>query len=162
MTRALYPGSFDPVHVGHVDIVEVAARLFDEVVVVTMYNPDKSGFFELDERRRLLAEAVAHIDNVTTTSASGLVIDAATELDADVIVKGVRGPADLDIETQMAQTNKSVTGIQTIFVPSEPEHGFVSSRFIREISAHGGDVAHLVPPGVAVSLAARATAGVTP
>ena len=155
MTRAMYPGSFDPVHVGHVDVVEVAATVFDEVVVVAMYNLEKPGFFPLEERQALLDETFAHLDNVSTTSATGLVIDAALALQAPVIVKGLRSAADLDIEMQMAQTNKSVTGVQTLFVPTEPEHSFVSSRFIREISSHGGAVDHLVPPAVAKALIGR-------
>jgi len=157
MTRAMYPGSFDPVHVGHVDIVEIAAAAFDEVVVVTMYNPAKDGFFPLDQRRSLLEGAVAHLDNVTIAAASGLVVDAAAELGADVIVKGIRSATDLDIEIQMAQTNKAVSGVQTLFVPTEPDHSFVSSRFIREIASNGGDVRALVPAAVAEALVTKVT-----
>lgn len=159
MTLAMYPGSFDPVHVGHLDIVEAAARLFDDVVVVAMYNPDKAGYFPLDQRKALLADAVAHVDNVRTVSATGLVVQAAADLGADVIVKGIRGSADLDIEMQMAQTNKSVTGIQTVFIPTEPQRSFVSSRFIREINNEGGDVTHLVPDAVAKALIDRSEPG---
>jgi pantetheine-phosphate adenylyltransferase len=154
MTRALYPGSFDPVHLGHLDIVQAVAPLFDEVIVVAMFNPGKtSGFFELAEREELLAATFAHLDNVTTANASGLVVHAAAELDADVVVKGVRSASDLDVEMQMAQTNKAVTGIQTLLVPSEPANSFISSRFIREISARGEDVSAMVPPPVAQRLA---------
>lgn len=156
MTIAMYPGSFDPVHVGHVDVVEVAARLFDEVIVVAMYNPDKAGYFPLDQREKLLESAVGHVPNVRTVSATGLVVQAAADVGADVIVKGVRGPVDLDVEMQMAQTNKSVTGIQTIFIPAEPDRSFVSSRYIREITNQGGDVSHLVPRDVAAALGERA------
>ena len=159
MTIAMYPGSFDPVHRGHVDVAEIAARLFDEVIVVAMYNPEKAGYFPLDQREKLLAGAVAHLDNVRTVSATGLVVQAAADLGADVIVKGVRGPVDLDVEMQMAQTNKSVTGVQTVFVPSEPERAFISSRYIREITNQGGDVGHLVPDAVAAALAERAAGG---
>ncbi len=155
MTLAMYPGSFDPVHVGHVDVVDVASRLFDQVIVVAMYNPDKAGYFPLDQREALLAETFGHLDNVKTVSAPGLVVQAAADLGADVIVKGVRGPVDLDVEMQMAHTNKSVTGIQTVFVPTEPPHSFISSRYIREINNEGGDVSHLVPDAVAAALAAR-------
>ena len=158
MTRAMYPGSFDPVHVGHVDIVEIAAAAFDEVVVVTMYNPAKEGFFPLEQRRELLEATLGHFDNVTITSATGLVVDAATELGATIIVKGIRSASDLDVELQMAQTNKAVSGVQTMFVPAEPDHSFVSSRFIREIASHGGDVSALVPAEVAQALARKDSA----
>ena len=153
MTRALYPGSFDPVNNGHVDVVEAAAPLFDEVVVVAMFNPDKpAGFFELADREAMLAEAFAHVENVTTARAPGLVVHAAANLGADLIIKGVRSAGDLEIEVQMAHTNKAVTGIQTLLVPSEPANSFVSSRFIREITARGEDVTALVPPPVAERL----------
>lgn len=157
MTRAIYPGSFDPLHVGHVDVVEVAAQLFDEIVVVAMFNPDKpAGFFDLAEREAMLAESFAHLSNVQTAAFPGLVVHAAIELNADLIVKGVRSAADYDIEVQMAHTNKSVTGIQTLLIPSEPANSFVSSRFIREITARGEDVTTLVPPPVAQRLARKA------
>lgn len=154
MTRALYPGSFDPVHNGHVDVVEAAAPLFDEIIVVAMFNPDKpAGFFELAEREAMLAESFAHVPNVTTAKAPGLVVHAAAGLGADLIIKGVRSAVDLDIEVQMAHTNKAVTGIQTLLVPSEPANSFISSRFIREITARGEDISALVPPPVAKRLA---------
>lgn len=153
MTRAMYPGSFDPVHVGHLDVVEAAAPLFDEIVVVAMYNPDKpAGFFDLAEREAMLRETFAHLANVSTASAPGLVVRAAADLGANCIIKGVRGAGDLEIEVQMAHTNKAVTGIQTLLVPSEPANSFVSSRFIREITARGEDVTALVPPPVAERL----------
>jgi pantetheine-phosphate adenylyltransferase len=149
----MYPGSFDPVHLGHLDVVTAAAPLFAEVVVVAMFNPEKNdGFFGLDEREALLAASVAHLPNVRTARASGLVVHAAAELGCDVIVKGIRSASDLDVETQMAHTNKRVTGVQTVFVPSEPANSFISSRFIREISSRGEDVSSMVPPPVAQRL----------
>lgn len=156
MTRAMYPGSFDPVHVGHVDVVEAVAPLFDDVVIVAMHNPAKpGGFFELAEREALLTASFEHLPNVKTANASGLVVHAARDLGADVIVKGIRSAADLDVEMQMAQTNKAVSGVQTMFVPCEPHNSYVSSRFIREISARGEDVSMMVPPPVAAALASR-------
>jgi pantetheine-phosphate adenylyltransferase len=122
-------------------------------VVVAMYNPDKEGFFSLDDRRRLLEVVLGHIPNITITTATGLVVDAAAQLGATVIVKGIRSGSDLDIEMQMAHTNKAVSGVQTLFVPTEPDHGFISSRFIREIASVGGDVRRLVPAAVADALA---------
>lgn len=156
MTRAMYPGSFDPVHVGHVDVVEAVAPLFDDVIVVAMFNPAKpGGFFELEEREALLTATFAHLPNVKTASAPGLVVNAARDLGADVIVKGIRSATDMDVEMQMAQTNKAVSGVQTMFVPAEPSNSFVSSRFVREISAMGEDVSAMVPPPVSQALEAR-------
>lgn len=156
MTRAMYPGSFDPVHVGHVDVVEAVAPLFDDIIVVAMFNPAKpGGFFELEEREALLAATFAHLPNVKTASAPGLVVNAARDLGADVIVKGIRSATDTDIEMQMAQTNKAVSGVQTMFVPAEPANSFVSSRFIREISTMGEDVSAMVPAPVAQALETR-------
>jgi len=157
MTRALYPGSFDPVHVGHLDVVEAVAPLFDEIVVVAMFNREKpGGFFDLQEREDMLAETFAHLDNVRTARSDGLVVQAAAAMDASVVIKGVRSAVDLDVELQMAHTNKAISGIQTLLVPSEPGHSFVSSRFIREIAARGEDVSSLVPPPVAERLGRKA------
>ena len=149
MAIALYPGSFDPVHLGHLRIVESAARIFDQVIVVAMENREKQGFLSLESRKKLLATTFGHLDNVRTDSSSGLVVDTARELGADVIVKGLRSAADFDIEMQMAQTNKAISQIATFFIPTDPEFSFISSRFIREIASSKGDVSNLVPESVA-------------
>jgi pantetheine-phosphate adenylyltransferase len=148
---ALVPGSFDPIHLGHVQVVEVAARLFDRVVVATVGNPEKSasGLFELAEREQLVADSLSHLDNVTTTHWSGLVVDLARDVGAEVIVKGLRGVTDFEYEVQMAQTNEHVSGVVTVFLPTAPEHGYLASRFIREIAKMGGSVSDMVPPPVA-------------
>ena len=154
--RVLYPGSFDPIHLGHVDVVEQAHELFGHVVIAVMYNFAKpSGMFPVDERLELARTAVAHVDNVTVEAHSGLAVHAAAAAGVDFIVKGLRTPADFEIEQQMAQTNYSVTGVRTVYVPSRPDLSFVSSRFVREIAQYGGDVSALVPPHVADALRAR-------
>ncbi len=154
--RVLIPGSFDPMHLGHVDVVDQALELFGDVVVGVLYNFSKpSGVFTPDERVELVRDSLAGRTGVTVDKFTGLAVDAATAAGADFIVKGLRNAGDYEIEQQMAHMNQSVTGIRTVFVPCRPEYGFVSSRFIREIAAHGGAIAHLVSPPVAAALAGR-------
>lgn len=156
MTRVLYPGSFDPVHNGHVEIIEAAASLFDEVVVATVHNPQKAAaMFEPDERVAILDEVVEHLGNVRTVKFASLVVDLAGELEVDFIVKGLRTVADFESELQQSQLNQAMTGIRTMFIPSATTHSFVASKWIREISRLGGDVSSMVPPAVAKRLAER-------
>jgi pantetheine-phosphate adenylyltransferase len=156
MAKVLIPGSFDPVHLGHLDVIESARELFGEVVVVVMYNPQKpSGLFSADERADLLRSALADSGGVQVQVHTGLAVQAATDVGADFIVKGLRGPADFDIEQQMAHNNQQLTGVRTVYLPCRVDLGHISSRFIREIAANGVDVGHLVPDVVAVALADR-------
>lgn len=156
MSTVLIPGSFDPMHLGHVDVVRQAADLFGEVVVGVLVNFDKpSGLFTPDERVALAESSVDGVAGVRVRAFGGLAVDAAREVGAGVIVKGLRNPADFDIEQQMAHMNHAVSGVRTVFVPCRPDLGFVSSRFIREIAMHGGDVSALVAPPVAEALSAR-------
>lgn len=153
MSVVLVPGSFDPLHLGHLDVIEQASALFGTVVVCTMHNPGKpSGAFPLDERLAMIRESTAGLPDVRVESFGGLAVDAAATFGADFIVKGLRTAGDFEVEMQMAHTNESVTGIRTVFLPTSPRWSFVSSRFIREIAARGRDVAHLVPPPVALRL----------
>jgi len=147
MTTVLYPGSFDPVHNGHVEVVETAAKLFDHVIVAAMRNPSKSnGLLTLEERQAVLEETFADHDNVSITMFSALVVDLAQEVEADFIVKGLRAVSDFESELQMAQMNKAISGVHTLFLPSASERSFLASRLIREISAYGGDISSMVPP----------------
>lgn len=156
MTSVLYPGSFDPVHNGHLEIVETAARLFDEVVVAAMRNPQKGEpLFDLDDRRAMLEESFAHLPNVKVTMFSSLVVDLATELSSDFIVKGLRAVSDFESELQMAQMNHKISGVDTLFIPSASEHSFLASKLIREIARFGGNVSDMVPPPVARRLEER-------
>ncbi len=158
MATVLIPGSFDPLHLGHIDVVDQAVELFGDVVVGVLVNFDKpSGLFGPDERVTLAEASLAGRPTVSVKAFGGLAVDAATDVGADFIVKGLRTPNDYDIEQQMAHMNQSVTGIRTVFLPCRAEFGFVSSRFIREIAAHGGDVGHLVAAPVATALADRFT-----
>jgi pantetheine-phosphate adenylyltransferase len=150
MSRVLYPGSFDPIHNGHVEIVELAAELFGTIVVAAMVNPQKvEGAFSLADRLAMIRESLEHLPTVEVVHRSGLVVHAATELRVDFIVKGLRTAGDFEVEMQMAQTNHAVTGVHTVFLPTASSLGYLSSRFIREIAREGGDVTHLVPAPVA-------------
>ena len=160
MAKVLIPGSFDPLHNGHVDVIDQALELFGEVVVGILVNFSKpSGMFSPDERVELVIDALADRSNVTVDAFEGLVIDVADTVRADFIVKGLRTSADYDIEQQMAHMNRSSSGVRTVFVPCEPAYSFVSSRFVREIASHGGAIGHLVPANVAAALTDRFSPG---
>lgn len=152
MTRVVCPGSFDPVTNGHLDIIERSARLFDEVVVAVLVNENKKGLFTIDERLGLLDEATAHLDNVSTASFTGLLVDFAQNNNIDAIVKGLRAVTDFDYELQMAQMNGSLTDVDTLFIPTSPEYSFLASSLVKEIAKHGGDVSELVPEHVLTAL----------
>lgn len=156
MTTVLYPGSFDPIHNGHVEIVETASRLFDRVVVAAVRNPQKGEpLFSLEDRQDILREALSHLDNVEVTLFSSLVVDLAREVGAHFIVKGLRAVSDFESELQMAQMNRSISGVDTLFIPSASAHSFLASKLIREVARFGGDLDSMVPPSVARRLAER-------
>jgi len=156
VVKALYPGSFDPVHNGHIDIVTTAARLFDEVIIAAMRNPSKATpFFTDEERVQLLEDSTAHLPNVSVVEFGELVIDLAHRLGVHLIVKGLRGVSDFDSEMQMAQMNRSVGGVDTMFLPAKSGDDFIASKYIREITKFGGDCSHLVPEPVAKLLVSK-------
>ena len=159
-STVLTPGSFDPIHLGHLDVVEQASELFGSVIVAVMHNPSKpSGLFTIDERVEMVRAAIEGIEGASVQAFPGLAVDAAKAAGADFIVKGLRTPADFEVEQQMALTNHSVSGVRTVYLPCRPDLSFVSSRFIREIAQYGGDVSHLVPRAVADQLAHKFPAG---
>jgi pantetheine-phosphate adenylyltransferase len=154
--RAVCPGSFDPVTNGHVDVITRAARLYDELVVAVLVNPGKAGLFSVDERIELLHDAVADLPNVRIDSFEGLLVDYCKAHDIPVIVKGLRAVSDFEYELQMAQMNRELAGIETLFVPTAPQVGHLSSSLVKQIAQFGGDVSSLVPKAVNERLIARA------
>ena len=153
MTVVLYPGSFDPIHNGHVEIVETAARLFDKVVVAAVRNPQKgSPLLTLEDRQELIETAFAHLPNVEVTLFSSLVVDLAKQVGAHFIVKGLRAVSDFESELQMAQMNRSISGVDTLFIPTTSSHSFLASKLIREIARFGGNIDSMVPECVSARL----------
>lgn len=153
MATALCPGSFDPVTNGHLDIIERTARHFDDVIVAVTRNPQKAGSrFSIEERQEMLAEVIGHLDNVRIEWLTGLVVDFAREHGAEAIVKGLRAISDFDYELQMAQMNQKLSGIDTFFISTSPQHSFLSSSLVCEVAKFGGDVSSMVPPSVALRL----------
>jgi pantetheine-phosphate adenylyltransferase len=155
MTTALCPGSFDPPTNGHVDVVERTIEMFDRVVVAVIDNPAKEPLFSTKQRIELLAEI--HGDRVEVTTFDGLLVAHAREVGADVVVKGLRTVDDFEYENQMAQMNRHLTGMETVFVPTTPEFGFISSSLVKEVAKLGGSVSGLVPDVVDRALKERLT-----
>lgn len=156
MTVALVPGSFDPFHNGHLEVVERASRLFDEVVVAVLRNPQKAEpLFTLEDREDMLRESVVELANVRITSVTTLVVEVARTVGASAIVKGLRAVSDFENELQMAQMNRQLSGIETLFIPTSSTFSFVASRLLREVARYGGDVSAFVPKPVAKRLQER-------
>lgn len=148
MSKAVFPGTFDPPTVGHLDIVTRAAAAFDELIVATGVNQSKNRLFEPQERIEMLTELVAPFPNVRIGTFDGLLVDYCRAEGAGVIVKGLRSAADYDYELQMAQLNRRMTGVDTVFLPTAPENAFISSSWVKEIARLGGDVSTFVTPAV--------------
>ncbi|MEY2423647.1 MAG: pantetheine-phosphate adenylyltransferase [Acidimicrobiaceae bacterium] len=150
MTTVLYPGSFDPFHNGHRELVETAAYLFDEVVIAAMRNPQKGEpLFSLEDRKKMIEESLAHLDNIRVVHFAKLVVDLAKDIGADFIVKGLRAVVDFESEMAQAQVNLNVSGVHTVFLPSASASSAIASKYIRDIARFGGDVSSMVPEPVA-------------
>ena len=158
MRRAVCPGSFDPVTLGHLDIVERASKIYDEVIVAVLVNKKKSSLYTVDERMELLSQVTAEYGNVTVDSFHGLLVDYCRSNQVPVIVKGLRAISDFDYELQMAQMNHGLAGVETMFMTTNPLYSFLSSSLVKEVATYGGDVSALVPPLVHVSLTDRLAA----
>jgi pantetheine-phosphate adenylyltransferase len=150
VTKVLYPGSFDPFHNGHRELVETASYLFDSVVVAAIRNPQKAtGLFSLEERKEMIRESLAHVSNVSVISMSTLVVQVAKQAGAAFIIKGLRAVSDFENEMAQAQTNLAISGVHTIFLPSASANSYIASKYIRDIHRFGGDVSMMVPEPVA-------------
>lgn len=153
--RVVCPGSFDPVTNGHLDIIVRAAQLYDEVIVAVLVNQSKSNLFTVDERIEMLTTVTATYANVHIESFEGLLVDYCKRRDIAVIVKGLRAVSDFDYELQMAQLNRGMAGIETLFMPTNPEYSFLASSLVKDVARWGGDVSALVPPEVLQRLEQR-------
>jgi pantetheine-phosphate adenylyltransferase len=153
--RCVCPGSFDPVTNGHLDVVERASRLYDQVTVAVLVNETKTGLFSVEERMDLLREVTADLGNVTVDSFQGLLVDYCRAKSIPVVVKGLRAVSDFDYELQMSQMNNRLSGIETLFVATNPDYSFLSSSLVKEVARWGGDVAGLVPDAVLARLRGR-------
>ncbi len=155
MRRAVCPGSFDPVTNGHLDIIDRATRLYDEVIVAVLVNQSKSGLFPHEERLDMLREVTKEYPNVRIEGFQGLLVDFCLAQHAPVVVKGLRAVSDFDYELQMAQMNLGLAGVETLFMPTSPLTSFLSSSLIKDVAKWGGDISRHVPEVVARRLAER-------
>ena len=148
--RGIYPGSFDPITKGHLDIIERAAKLVDELVVAVLVNPNKSnGLFTISDRLEMIEEVTRHIPNIQIEHFYGLLVDYAKQKEASIIIRGIRSAKDLDMELNMAQINKHLSpGLETVFLMTAPEYGFMSSSAVRELVSFRGDYQAFVPSEV--------------
>ncbi len=153
MRRAIYPGSFDPVTNGHLDVIERACKLFDEVVVAVAHNDQKQPLFSLEERLDLLRQVTASLPGVKVAPLDGLLVEFAVQQDAHAVVRGLRAVSDFEFEFQMALMNRKLEAtVETIFLMPKEEYTYLSSRIVKEIARLGGDVAEFLPTGVAKAL----------
>ncbi len=155
MSKACCPGSFDPMTNGHLDIFRRAARIFDELVITVVVNPNKQGMFSIDERIALIEENVADLPGVTVDRWTGLLVDYARQEGVACILKGLRNSTDFDYELPMAGMNMHLTDVETAFLTTAPQYSYVSSSLVKEVAKLGGDVSALIPPNVQSALSAK-------
>lgn len=155
MSKVVCPGSFDPITFGHLDIIERASKLFDEVVIAVLVNKTKTTLFSVDERIEMIKEVTKKFKNVSVDSWSGLLVEYCANNSISMIVKGLRAVSDFDYELQMSQINLQLKGIETIFMSTSPVHSFLSSSLVKEIANYGGDVSNYVPAEILSRLKTR-------
>ncbi|MGL5758108.1 pantetheine-phosphate adenylyltransferase [Plesiomonas sp.] len=156
--NVIYPGTFDPITNGHLNLIQRAGRLFDHIVIAVAASPSKRPLFDLDERVRLIQTVTADLPNVEVIGFNGLLIELAKAQQANVLLRGVRGVTDFDYEHQLANMNRRLMPeLETVFLTPSEEWAFISSTLVREIALHGGDVSEFVPPAVATALTQKKT-----
>lgn len=149
MRKAIYPGSFDPITNGHLDIIKRSANLFDELVIGVLNNSAKNPLFSIDERVNIIRELTKDIPNVTVDSFDGLLVDYAASIDASVVIRGLRAVTDFEYELQIAQTNKvEYPKLETLFMTSSLQYSYLSSTIVREFASYGGDIEKFVPESI--------------
>ncbi|MGD1042591.1 MAG: pantetheine-phosphate adenylyltransferase [Sedimentisphaerales bacterium] len=146
--RAIFPGSFDPITNGHLDVINRGMKLFDELIVAVGRSPLKDQLFSPEERVEMIAELVKDLQGVSVEGFDGLTVEYARQKKANVILRGLRSLTDVNYEFELAMTNRSVTGIETIFVMTTEQYGFISSTLVRQVASLGGDISNLVPENV--------------
>jgi pantetheine-phosphate adenylyltransferase len=146
--RAIFPGSFDPITNGHLDVIHRGVKLFDELIIAVGRSPIKNPLFTPEERVEIISELIADMPGVSVESFDGLTVEYAAKKKADVILRGLRSLTDVQYEFQLAMTNRAVAGIETVFVMTSEQYGFTSSTLIREIASLGGDLSNLIPENV--------------
>ncbi len=152
---AVFPGTFDPITNGHLDVIQRGAKLFDEIIIAVGENPDKTCLFTQDERTEIITRVVADMENVKVQSYSGLTVDFVNQNRANIILKGIRNLSDLAHESQMALTNRAVAGVETVFIMTKPEYSFISSTLVKQLAQGGGDICSLVPPATVPSILSK-------
>ncbi len=148
MKKAVFPGSFDPLTLGHCDIIKKSLNLFDEIVLAIGVNSDKENMFSIDQRKKFINDEFVNQEKIKILTYDGLTVDFCKTINADFIVRGLRNPADFEFEKTIAQTNKKLTGIETVFLLTSPETAYISSSIVREIIANKGEYTKLVPKSV--------------
>lgn len=150
MKKAIYPGSFDPLTFGHMDIINRASRIVDELVVGVLNNSAKNSLFSLEERVSMIEEMTSHLPNVKVTAFDGLLVDYAGKIGANIIVRGLRAVTDFEYELQISQTNRIVNpDIDTIFLTTSLQYAYLSSTIVKEVASYNGDISKFVPEGIA-------------
>ncbi|MBO4609880.1 MAG: pantetheine-phosphate adenylyltransferase [Lachnospiraceae bacterium] len=154
MNRALYPGSFDPMTLGHLDIIKRASLMFDELIVAVLNNSEKTALFSVDERVKILTEATKDMKNVRVDSFSGLTVDYCLQNNLHIMIRGLRAVTDFEYELQIAQTNRKISDnkVDTVFLTTDLQYSYLSSSTVKEIARYGGDVSHSVPGFVEAAL----------
>lgn len=152
MKIGIYPGSFDPITIGHIDIIKRAAKLTDKLIVAVLKNNEKNALFTADERVKMIKESVKNIKNVCVESFDGLLVDFAKKKKANVIIRGLREMTDFEYELKMAQTNRALyNNMETIFLITSPEYAYISSSIVREVASFGGDVSKFVTKNIEIA-----------